>query len=874
MSTRRPTVRVAPRRALARRALAPVLLAWSAAACASRPPAAAPAPAAVGAPAAADSAPPPAPLPDYLAFRDGPLAVWGVAPPGTPHEEPRRSYDLRHQLVRLRVDWTRRALVGSTTLTLAPLDTAIGDVVLDAVGMTIGGVRDAAGRALRHDYDGRTLVVHLAAPLAPGATTRLVVDYETVRPRKGAYFVDRRRVLWTQGAAEDTRYWIPTWDHPNDRTTWEIVARVPRGDKALSNGRLVSTRRVGGEEEWHWRLDQPAPTYLMSLVAGDYVVLQDTWRTVPIGYWTYPDSVEPAWRAFGKTPRMVDLFSEHLRVPYPWPKYDQSVAPDFIFGGMENVTATTQSDDGILHPRWAEPQANAEPLVAHELGHQWFGGLVTARGWRDAWLSESFATYLELVWAADGMGAADGAYRRLEAQEQAIAADRAARRPLVWDVWASDPMEVFLSGHIYDRGATVLFMLRRTLGDAAFRRALTHYATRHAYATATTEEFREAVESSTGRELDRFFAQWVYGAGFPAFRIRADYDSAGRRLSLVAEQVQPTDSLTGFFEADVDVVVATADSLVRAVVAVRDSVSRLELALPGPPVYIRWDAGGWLLDVADFPRPTSMLAAQLRRDSDVLGRVEAVMLLGERPRDTAAVRALAGAARSDAFRGVRERAVGRLVAMLGGDAPPDGVAPDVAAAAIGGALGDADARVRQSAAAGIGALPAEARAALVARALTDPSRFVRAAAVRAWAAADAEGAMPTVRRMLDTDAWRDVERVAAIEALGGIAGAEARELLVAQLAAGRGRAARTAAIAAFAARAAGDSSGEAASAFVERLAPLLDDPDLFVRQAAARALGRRGGAAAIPALERRRLVEAEGRVITDIDAALAALRGR
>jgi aminopeptidase N len=870
MSIRRPTVRVAPCRAPSRRAVASIAFAATGiTACASRPPAPAPAPAVEAAPAV-DTTPPTPPPPDYLVFREGPLVVWGASPPGSPHEERPRTYDLRHQLVRLRVDWPRRALVGSTTLTVAPLDTAIADIALDAVGMTIGAVRDASGDALRHDYDGRSLVVHLDAPLRPGSTTRVVVDYETVRPRKGAYFVDRRRVLWTQGAAEDTRHWIPTWDHPNDRTTWEIVARVPRGEKALSNGRLVSTRRIGGEEEWHWRLDQPAPTYLMSLVTGDYVVLQDTWRTVPIGYWTYPDSVDAAWRAFGKTPRMVDLFSEHTRVPYPWPKYDQSVAPDFVFGGMENVTATTQSDDGILHPAWAEPQANAEPLVAHELGHQWFGGLVTPRDWRDAWLSESFATYLELVWAIDGMGAAEGAYRRLEAQERAIAADRAARRPLVWDVWASDPLEVFLSGHIYDRGATVLFMLRRELGDAAFRRALTQYATRHAYAAATTEDFREAVESSTGRALDRFFAQWIYGAGFPVFRVRADYDSATRRLALVAEQTQPTDSLTGFFEADVEVVVATADSLVRAVVAVRDSISRLELALPGPPAYIRWDAGGWLLDVADFPRPTAMLAAQLVRDADVLGRVEAVMLLGERPRDTLAVRALAGAARNDAFRGVRERAIGRLVAMLAAGPIEDDAAHEAARAAIRGALGDRDARVREAAAAGLGALPAATRAPLLARALTDSSRYVRVAALRAWAADDPEGAMPTVRGMLDAASWRDLERVAAIRALGGMRSAEARALLVAQLEPGRSRAVRTAAIDELTAPA--PSAPTAIP--VERLAALLDDPDLFVRQAAARALGRSGEAAAIPPLERRRLVEAEGRVITDIDAALAALAAR
>ncbi|HEX6060346.1 MAG TPA: M1 family metallopeptidase [Gemmatimonadaceae bacterium] len=829
------------------------------------------------APIAVDTTPPPAPPPNYVVFREGPLVAWGAPPAGTAREPRRRSFDLRHQIVRVRADWARHAIVGTTTLTIAALDTAIREIALDAVGMRIGGVRGAPGGALRHDYDGRSLVAHLAAPLAPGATVRLTIDYETERPKKGAYFVDRRRVLWTQGEPEDTRHWVPTWDHPSDRTTWEIVARVRRGEKALSNGRLVSTRRVGDEDEWHWRLDQPAPTYLMSLVTGDYVVLQDTWRTVPIAYWTYADSVEAAWRGFGKTPRMMDFFGERTGVPYPWAKYDQSVVPDFVFGGMENVTATTQSDDRILHPAWAEPQANAELLVAHELAHQWFGGLVTARDWPDIWLNEGFATYFALDWAAESFGADEGAYRRLEAQEQAIAADRAARRPLVHDRWVHDPLELFLSGHVYPKGAAVLFMLRRELGDSLFRSALAAYARAHAYESATTGDFRASVEEATGRDLDRFFAQWVHGAGFPAFRITAAYDSVARRLSLVASQVQPRDTRTGLFSADVDVAVGVADSIVRRTVSVRDSVARLELVLSGAPRWIRWDAGGWLLDVTDFPRPTAMLVAQREEDPDVLGRVEAVMLLGERPRDSLAVLALADAARSDAFRGVRERAATRLVALLRADSLGDAGRRSAALAAVRDALDDADARVRVAAAAGIGAFAPAERERLAARALADPSRFVRVAAVQALASADTAAAMPEIRRMLGTDSWRDVERVGALAALGEIEGGDAQALLAEHLAAAHGGAARRTALASLVRRAragrADSASAERTAALGALLVPLLDDRDPFLRQDAARALGRLGVTSAIPALERRRAIEPEGRVLTDIDAALAALRG-
>src|SRR5688572_19092208 len=660
--------------------------------------------------ACAIAPPPPAPVPvapsprvDTVAlasatpepptFQPLPLITWGAAPPGELRAVvPELTQDLRHQVVRLQFDWARRAVVGSTTLRIAavPAGARLSEITLDAVDLRIQRVthRD---RPLGFTHQGSELRITLTEPLAADTLVEVTVEYEAVRPARGAYFIDRRHVVWAQGFAEDTRYWIPTVDRLYDKTTWEFFVRVPAKERALSNGRLIGTRRLpGGDVEWHWRLDQPASTYLMSVVTGDYVVLRDRWRDISLGYWTYRDSIEATWRGFGKTPRAMEFFSQWTGIHYPWSKYDQSVAPDFVFGGMENVTAVTMADDAILHPAWAEPRSNADRLVAHELAHMWFGDFVTMRHWDDAWLSEGFAEFMEALFTERAHGAAAGAMQRRDAHEETIAADRRNRRPLVYGRWVSDPAEVYFSGHIYPRGASVLQMLRRILGDSTLRAGTNRYLRAHPYQSVTSADLRRALEEASGLDLSRFFAQWVYGAGVPAFRVSWAFDSTRSEVALTVVQVQPRDTLTGLFHADVDVEVLTDSGVVRQVAAVRGETTAVIIPVPAPPRSIRWDAGDWLLDLADFPRPTSMLAWQLAYDADVTGRIEAIDALTPRvERDAEAREAIARSARDDSLWMVRARAVGALapVAML-----------EHARAAVLGATRDSDARVREAAA--------------------------------------------------------------------------------------------------------------------------------------------------------------------------------
>ncbi|MFL5504177.1 MAG: M1 family aminopeptidase [Gemmatimonadaceae bacterium] len=717
-------------------------------------------------------------------FRETPLIVWGPPPEGVTHAERVRRYDLQHQVTTVRFDWRRHAVVGTTTLTIAGLRNAapLPTIAIDAGDMTFKRVA-AGSRPLKYDYDGKTLTVHLATPLRSGQKTSVTIEYDGANRTKGAYFRPARHIVWTQGETEDNRYWVPTYDFPNDKTTWEFYIWTARGERALSNGRLAGSRAVGDSIEWHWVLDKPASTYLMTTVVGKYTVLQDKpWRNVTIGYWTYPDSVNAAWRGFAKTPQAVDVFSRKTGVAYPWVKYDQIVIPEFQYGGMENVTATSQNDVAILHPAWSEPQANSVGLMAHELGHQWYGDLLTTREWGDVWLNEGFATFMEQIFREEDLGVDEGAFDRLDAQEQTIEADRRSRRPIVWSKWVNDPIEVFFSGHIYPKGATILQMLRHQLGDPLFWKAMNRYTTAHAYGNVVTDDLRKAFEAATGRSYKTFFDQWVYGAGFPVFQVSSLYDPAAGRLVITAREVQPRDSLTGYFDVDVDVEARTDSGTIRFVVPVRNGSGEAGANIKAPPRSIRWDKGNWVLDLTDFPRSTGMLQYQLANDDDVLGRIEAVGLLALRPSDLFALNALIRATRNDRFWAVRERAVAALGAWGSEESratiPPMKSVTD----ALLAASRDPDARVREAAATAMGQLALSGVPArdIVVRlrqlARTDTNLIVRGAALGGDIRLEKNAALPLAEQLMKPEVWSNVIRTPAIVALKAVGTPEALRL--------------------------------------------------------------------------------------------------
>ena len=660
-----------------------------------------------------------------------------------------RSFDLLHQRIAISFDLDSHALSGDVETRLVVTGTATDSIRLDASNLAIDAASYPSGKKLKFFGDSAGVTVRLARRAQPGDTVTFDLKYRG-RPERGMYFVPRRGVMWTQGEAIETRSWVPTYDAPNDKTTWDILVTADTGMSVLSNGRLVDvTPAAGGRAQvWHWAQELPASTYLYSIVAGRFTVLRDSWRGVPVEYWVSADTLDAGWRTFGETPSMIEIYSRVLGVNFPWAKYDQSVIPDFTYGGMENVSATTQTDLA-LHSAGGEPESSGRGLNAHELAHQWFGDLTTTANWAHIWLNEGLTTYMESVQEEKSRGWEAAQFNWINQQQAAMAADKNGERPLVLgETPGEDPITLFFSGHVYPKGAQVAHQLRRLLGDSVFWAGMHRFLSDNAFKPVETKDFAVAMEKASGQDLDWFFDQWAYGIGYPKVKVSRAWDEATKTLNVTVEETQPIDETHPFFRFPATVRIVTRDSVVRHEIMVTGQQQQFALSLPTAPVTFRFDEGGWLLGTVTTDQKPEELAALARHDVEFAARYWALSRLDGSTAEPA----------QDAR---------RFIVL---NEPSPWLRQEA---------------VRQLASDG----SAESRA-VVASALQDPDGVVRGEAVVSIARLDSVAAQPIAVEMIGHDP-NDYARSQALSIYDPAIAAEGTALLVAQIAHGGSNGVRT-----------------------------------------------------------------------------------
>jgi aminopeptidase N len=785
--------------------------------------------------------------------------------PGTrSHYAPDHACRLEHVRIEIDVDVDTRRIRGRTSLTLQPIGAApkpgpgsgpaaspghaLSWLPLDAVELEIHAVA-SAGRALPFRHDGKVLRVDVAGvPLDPRGHIVLDIDYGA-SPRRGLYFVgpdqgypDKPLQVWTQGQDEDSRFWFPCLDAPHAKATSEVIATVPERFMVLSNGTRVADRvdQAAGRRTVHWRFDTRHSCYLITLVAAELVEIRDRWRDVDIAYYVTPSREADARRTLARTPEMLELFSSRFGASYPYERYAQVFVADFIFGGMENTTATTLTDQVLLDER-AALDADSDDLVAHELAHQWFGDLLTCREWSQSWLNEGFATYAEYVWRDHAYGRDEAALELQSWAREYFEEDaQRYRRPIVTRLYDA-PIDIF-DRHLYEKGALVLHMLRQVLGDEPFWRAIARYIEDHRGEAVEIRDLIRAIERATGRMLDWFFDQWLTdGAGHPELELHYTWDPERSLARMDVRQKQTVDQTTPLFRLPVRMRFRTGERDVDVDFEITEAAQTFFFALDEAPTQAIFDPGKHLLAEVEMDKGLDLLLAELAGATEAIDRVDAARALGRRG-GAQATEALRRALASDSFWGVRaasaealgeirsEQACEVLVAAAGTTAHPK------ARRAVMRALG----AFRGSERAAEALLPVVERG--------DPSLFVEAEACLALGKTRSPRAAAALRGATERDSYRDMIRRHVYLGLAELRDDGVIEILRQGAAYGGGLGGRRAALEALAELVRGRR--DARSREVRELCEdLLRDPDFMVQLSAVHALDAIGDAAAVPALE-------------------------
>ncbi len=353
------------------------------------------------------------------AFSQQPLRVAGDRP-----------VDIRHIRLDLKVDLPKKTVDATAYLRFRTTH-SIRHVPLDAVGfevsqVSLGAVNPSANDNPEQDkprpplvfrHDGKTLDIDLPNEWPEGRDGWLVVNYRVREPKDGLYFFGPTAAepnvpltVWSQGESITNRYWFPSLDHPDQKQTTELIVIVADGFEVLSNGKLIN-KKVNDDKTvtFHWKQDKPHASYLVTLVVGKFDIVRDKWKGKEVSYYVPVGRKKDIARTFGRTREMIDFFSRRFGVDYPWEKYAQVVVEQFTAGGMENTSATTLTDFGLISER-AAVDSDAEWLISHELAHQWWGDLVTCRDWAHIWLNEGWASFCEVVWAEHGKSKDEAMY--------------------------------------------------------------------------------------------------------------------------------------------------------------------------------------------------------------------------------------------------------------------------------------------------------------------------------------------------------------------------------------------------------------------------------------------------------------------------------
>ncbi|MGA7952670.1 MAG: M1 family aminopeptidase [Gloeobacterales cyanobacterium] len=716
-------------------------------------------------------------------------------PGAKPQYNPDKPGLVEHISLNLDLDLEAESLRGQCKVRLVTLEEGVRSLTLDAVHMTIGRVYLGESQELIFSHDGQRVYLTLPEGVARGTTLEITLEYAVEKPQRGIYFIkpndhypNKPVQVWTQGEDEDSRFWFPCFDYPGQLATSEITVTVPKPYQAISNGVLAKVTETKKTKTYHWKQEQVHPTYLMTLVVGMFAEIQDEWDGIEVPYYVTPGREEEARRTMGKTPRMIQLFSEKFGVRYPFPRYAQVCVDDFIFGGMENTSCTVLTDRCLLDEQAAKEYCWSEDLVAHELVHQWFGDLVVIKHWSHAWIKEGAASYFEALWREHEYGQEDADYfRYLDTHSYFDEDKQRYRRPIVTNVY-KEAIELY-DRHLYQKGAAVYHMLRHYLGETGFFRFIQTFLEDNRHRTVETVDLLRAIEKATGRNLLPLFEQYVFKGGHPEFKVSYSWDQEGSYAKVTVQQKQTVNDLTVLFDLNIPVSFNFQDGTPKVFpLHIHQTEQTFCFPLETKPLFFSFDPRNHILKTLELEVSVEDLKAQLQNDPDVMSRIFAAQALAKKSNPSVAKALESVLLDETVFWGVRAEVASALSEAK----------RDYACDALRQALPQVqEDRVRKAILTALATDPTEKTFSAVEPFTKGvPSYFVRAAAAKTIGKTKHEAAYKVLKKVLEKqDSWNETVRAAAVDGLAELKDNDkARDLLMSKTALGIPQPLRLAAI--------------------------------------------------------------------------------
>jgi aminopeptidase N len=504
-------------------------------------------------------------------------------------------------------------------------------------------------RQLEFSQQNDKLIIKLNQFLKEGTKFHLLINYSG-KPTRGLNFVrfgeEHATQAWTQGEPTESKYWFPCLDHPQLKYPREISVIVPSNFIMISNGELnlIDQKLVDGKskKKYVWEESNPNPAYLTCIVIGSFVETSNGENydgRIPLRYYVPKNREEDAIRTFKNTSKMMSFFEKYFSTPYPYAKYSQIVVDDFQYGGMENTTCTTLYSDA-LYDEIAQLDYSSDDVIAHELAHQWFGDLITCKDWQHIWLNEGFATYCEALYFQFNESDIDFQQYVLEMMDGYLDESNLYTRPIVTNIFRD--IDDLFDRHTYNKGGSVLHMLRHYIGNEDFKNSVKVYLDTFKNRTAETDNLRQIFEGVSGKSLEKFFDQWIFSEGHPKLKIIISLTSSNTvQIKILQEQD------THLFEFPLEIKVVTlingreTSSINQIMISNKEMTKTFEFDPTHQILWVSIDPELKILkDIVSLQAPLELTLQQIERGNTTYEKIQAIRGLNNHDFDTRIVNVL------------------------------------------------------------------------------------------------------------------------------------------------------------------------------------------------------------------------------------------